>query len=270
MKMKYAIILAVLAVLAVFVIAAVASNGGDSTLSDSDGAYCPAEKSGAAQGSCSMTQKGMPAGHGAGMTGEDAKCGQCAMNLTGDAKAAHDAYMTKTADLRKDLSDTRAALNTELKKSPADKSQVMTLVDRVNTLQGRLYKETVDLYLTVSPSMADKPCADNPVACTMMMSNQCGMMAGGQKMSCGPGEACGMTGGHVGHMAMANPAEKQHGTHAKPAASKVVSATCPVMGSKIQDVSKAAGKSVYKGETYYFCCAGCKPKFDKDPSKYVN
>ena len=47
------------------------------------------------------------------------------------------------------------------------------------------------------------------------------------------------------------------------------SAVCPVMGNKIPDVTKAAGKSVYKGKTYYFCCAGCKPKFDKDPAKYV-
>ncbi|MGI6295633.1 MAG: YHS domain-containing protein [Armatimonadota bacterium] len=53
------------------------------------------------------------------------------------------------------------------------------------------------------------------------------------------------------------------------ASKKVVSAVCPVMGSKIPDVTKAAGKSVYKGKTYYFCCAGCKPKFDKNPAKYA-
>ena len=50
---------------------------------------------------------------------------------------------------------------------------------------------------------------------------------------------------------------------------KVVSAVCPVMGMKIPDVSKAAGKSVYKGKTYYFCCPICKPKFDKNPEKYI-
>jgi YHS domain-containing protein len=57
-------------------------------------------------------------------------------------------------------------------------------------------------------------------------------------------------------------------TPAKPSAAKVVSAVCPVMGNKIPDVSKAP-KSVYKGKTYYFCCPGCKPKFDKDPEKYI-
>ena len=58
----------------------------------------------------------------------------------------------------------------------------------------------------------------------------------------------------------------------KPAVQKapvVVSAVCPVMKNKIPDIAKAAGKSVYKGKTYYFCCAGCKPLFDKDPEKYI-
>ena len=50
---------------------------------------------------------------------------------------------------------------------------------------------------------------------------------------------------------------------------KPVSAVCPVMGTKIPDISKAAGKSVYKGKTYYFCCPSCKPKFDKNPEKYI-
>lgn len=50
---------------------------------------------------------------------------------------------------------------------------------------------------------------------------------------------------------------------------KLVSAVCPVMGTKIPDITKAAGKSVYKGKTYYFCCSMCKPAFDKNPAKYV-
>jgi YHS domain-containing protein len=41
------------------------------------------------------------------------------------------------------------------------------------------------------------------------------------------------------------------------------------MGTKIPDVKKAAGKSAYKGKTYYFCCGMCKPSFDKAPAKYV-
>ena len=32
----------------------------------------------------------------------------------------------------------------------------------------------------------------------------------------------------------------------------------------------AAGKSEYKGVTYYFCAMGCKEKFDKDPEAYLS
>jgi Cu+-exporting ATPase len=35
------------------------------------------------------------------------------------------------------------------------------------------------------------------------------------------------------------------------------------------DPETAAGKSEYKGQTYYFCAPGCKRSFDKDPEKYV-
>ena len=36
------------------------------------------------------------------------------------------------------------------------------------------------------------------------------------------------------------------------------------------DPEIAAGKSEYKGQTYYFCAPGCKRSFDKDPEKYLN
>ncbi len=35
------------------------------------------------------------------------------------------------------------------------------------------------------------------------------------------------------------------------------------------DPATAAGKSEYKGQTYYFCSAGCKRSFDKDPETYL-
>jgi YHS domain-containing protein len=43
---------------------------------------------------------------------------------------------------------------------------------------------------------------------------------------------------------------------------------CTVMGHEFAPTAKTA-KSTYKGKTYYFCCAGCKPTFDKDPAKYA-
>jgi len=35
------------------------------------------------------------------------------------------------------------------------------------------------------------------------------------------------------------------------------------------DPKQAAGKSEYKGQTYYFCSPGCKKQFDKDPERYL-
>ncbi len=43
----------------------------------------------------------------------------------------------------------------------------------------------------------------------------------------------------------------------------------PVCGMDI-DPATAAGKSEYKGQTYYFCSAGCKNSFDKEPEKYID
>jgi len=45
-------------------------------------------------------------------------------------------------------------------------------------------------------------------------------------------------------------------------------ATDPVCNMKI-DENKAAGKSEYKGQTYYFCAPICKVKFDANPQQYV-
>jgi Cu+-exporting ATPase len=42
----------------------------------------------------------------------------------------------------------------------------------------------------------------------------------------------------------------------------------PVCGMEV-DEKTAAGKSEYKGQTYYFCSLGCKKAFDKEPEKYV-
>jgi YHS domain-containing protein len=42
----------------------------------------------------------------------------------------------------------------------------------------------------------------------------------------------------------------------------------PVCGMTVDEKS-AAGKSEYKGQTYYFCSPGCKTAFDKEPEKYV-
>jgi len=47
------------------------------------------------------------------------------------------------------------------------------------------------------------------------------------------------------------------------------SAIDPVCGMTV-DPRQAEHRSVQKGETYYFCSAGCKKTFDGDPGKYIS
>jgi uncharacterized membrane protein YraQ (UPF0718 family)/YHS domain-containing protein len=46
------------------------------------------------------------------------------------------------------------------------------------------------------------------------------------------------------------------------------SAIDPVCGMTV-DPEKTQHRSVHEGKTYYFCSAGCKESFEKDPGKYV-
>ncbi len=42
----------------------------------------------------------------------------------------------------------------------------------------------------------------------------------------------------------------------------------PVCGMEV-DPKFAAGKTVHKGQTYYFCSPECKKTFEKNPEKYT-
>ncbi len=53
---------------------------------------------------------------------------------------------------------------------------------------------------------------------------------------------------------------------AKPAAG--TKARCPVTGQAFTVAANTVG-SVHEGKHYVYCCAGCKPKFDADPKKYL-
>jgi Cu+-exporting ATPase len=44
--------------------------------------------------------------------------------------------------------------------------------------------------------------------------------------------------------------------------------TCPVSGESFKK-SEFTESMDYDGKTYYFCCAGCKDKFEKNPEKYA-
>jgi YHS domain-containing protein len=42
----------------------------------------------------------------------------------------------------------------------------------------------------------------------------------------------------------------------------------PVCGMDVNE-QNAAGKSQYQGQTFYFCSASCKTKFDQNPQQYA-
>jgi P-type Cu+ transporter len=42
----------------------------------------------------------------------------------------------------------------------------------------------------------------------------------------------------------------------------------PVCGMDIE-AAAAAGRTEYKGQTYYFCGSQCKEKFDLEPQRYL-
>ncbi len=42
----------------------------------------------------------------------------------------------------------------------------------------------------------------------------------------------------------------------------------PVCHMEVKE-DQAAATYAYKGTTYYFCAAGCKQAFEKDPQKYL-
>jgi xanthine dehydrogenase accessory factor len=42
----------------------------------------------------------------------------------------------------------------------------------------------------------------------------------------------------------------------------------PVCGMMV-DIGETRHKSEFRGNAFYFCCAGCKQKFDKQPEQYV-
>ena len=44
---------------------------------------------------------------------------------------------------------------------------------------------------------------------------------------------------------------------------------CPVSGEEFV-VEASSLKAEHGGKTYYFCCAGCKKKFESNPDKFLN
>ena len=57
--------------------------------------------------------------------------------------------------------------------------------------------------------------------------------------------------------------------HQKSAAPSPAAAKDPVCGMTV-DIQTAKHKAGHKGEEFYFCCAGCKTKFQAEPAKYLD
>jgi YHS domain-containing protein len=48
-----------------------------------------------------------------------------------------------------------------------------------------------------------------------------------------------------------------------------VKISCPVSGADATNAPEAL-RTEHKGKTYFFCCAGCKTEFEKNPEKYIS
>jgi xanthine dehydrogenase accessory factor len=67
------------------------------------------------------------------------------------------------------------------------------------------------------------------------------------------------------------------GAKTKPTAQAKAAAGSPVISSEAKDpicgmmvdMGKAKHKSEYQGKWFYFCCGGCKQKFEAEPARYV-
>lgn len=107
-----------------------------------------------------------------------------------------------------------------------------------------------------------------PATCPMAKTDTTSCPALKEDSACCGGTAC------TDEQKAACPAEMtcpmQESSAAQPAvdivANTVEQKTCPVMGNPIN-------KEIftdYKGKKVYFCCAGCKPEFEKNPEKYLD
>lgn len=79
-----------------------------------------------------------------------------------------------------------------------------------------------------------------------------------------------LAGGLLVGLVLVSGCEKESEPAAPPETKEVASAvgeqtTCPVMAGAINKTMFTE----YKGKKVYFCCPGCKEKFEKEPEKYI-
>ena len=86
------------------------------------------------------------------------------------------------------------------------------------------------------------------------------MLNGCKKSEPAPSETSTETVQHQGHEQIAKMEES-----AETVAAAIEQTTCPIMDSPINK----ALYTEYKGKKVYFCCPGCKEKFEQEPEKYI-
>ena len=86
------------------------------------------------------------------------------------------------------------------------------------------------------------------------------MLNGCKKSEPAPTETPAETMQHEGNEQMAMVDEP-----AEAVAAAIEQTTCPIMDSPINK----ALFTEYKGKKVYFCCSGCKEKFEQEPEKYI-
>ena len=86
------------------------------------------------------------------------------------------------------------------------------------------------------------------------------MLNGCKKSEPAPSETATETVQHEGHEQMAKMEES-----AEAVAAAIEQTTCPIMDSPINK----ALFTEYKGKKVYFCCPGCKERFEAEPEKYI-
>ena len=59
-----------------------------------------------------------------------------------------------------------------------------------------------------------------------------------------------------------------HRHHDRAPAAEAAMVKDPVCGMTVNP-QEALHRAAYEGQTYYFCCAGCRTKFTADPQRYL-
>ncbi len=97
-----------------------------------------------------------------------------------------------------------------------------------------------------------------------------GACGGGQAAETAPPATPATPAAHDEHADHHQHGKKGDGPVKAPGEANVGDTTkCPVSGEEFV-VEATSPKVEHEGKTYFFCCSGCKKKFESDPAKFVD